>query len=156
MAGKGINSQVPLIITDYVLHPILILSEPGTQTQLLQETFSNKLQNLNLLVPWNLIGKLSSVWIHITWPLILNCSKWFHVAQIWLPNKEVNAPGSEATNFMSFCISHSSWGKTCHTTNHTKFGRSCHMLRAPLWAWTCSLCSSQYDRHVANTEKTHT
>lgn len=61
MAGKGINSQVPLIITDYVLRPILILSEPGTQTQLLQESFSNKLQNLNLLVPWNLIGKLSSV-----------------------------------------------------------------------------------------------
>lgn len=117
MAGKGINSQVPLIITDYVHCPTLILSEPGTQTQLLQETFSNKLQNFNLLVPWNFIGKLSSVLIHIPWLLILNCSKWFHMAQIWLLNKDVNTPGSETTNFMSFSISHSTWGETCHTTN---------------------------------------
>lgn len=59
------------------------------------------------------------------------------MAQIWLPNEAVNSPGSDATNFTTLSISHSTWGETGHTNNHSRFGSACPMLRGPLGPVSC-------------------
>lgn len=59
------------------------------------------------------------------------------MAQIWLPNEAVNSPGSDATNFTTLSISHSTWGKAGHTNNHSRSGSACPMLRGPLGPVSC-------------------